>query len=166
MHKNGHSELTTSNVGLVISLENPWLAASPDDRVNDPQTSPPQGLVEYKNPSCARDMTINEACAKIKGFCIKKKTITNPDDTKLQQMYLDMNHDYFFQVQCQLYCDGKEWCDFVVRTQKDLYVERIYRNDSWWQNHLKKLETFYFNAVLPEIACPCIHSGGIREPKE
>ena len=118
MHKNGHSELTTSNVGLVISLENPWLAASPDDRVNDPQTSPPQGLVEYKNPSCARDMTINEAC---RASASRKK---QSQTTKIQQMYLDMNHDYFFQVQCQLYCDGKEWCDFVVRTQKSFEKTR------------------------------------------
>ena len=37
---------------------------------------------------------------------------------------LKRNHDYFFQVQCQMYCDNKEWCDFVVCTEKDIHIER------------------------------------------
>ena len=32
----GHPNLTISKAGLVVSLDNPWLAASPDDRVTDP----------------------------------------------------------------------------------------------------------------------------------
>lgn len=166
MHSSGHSGLSTSNVGLVVSTKNPWLAASPDDRIYDPQTSPPHGLAEYKNPSSARDMTIGEACTQVKGFCIKKETITNPEGKKITHKHLDTNHDYYYQVQCQLYCDEKQWCDFVVKTKNDLYVERIYRDEAWWQNQLQKLEDFYFNALLPEIACPRIHSGGIREPTD
>ena len=87
IHGSGHSGLSTSNVGLVISSENPWLAASPDDRVHD-QTSPPHELSEYKNPSSAKDMTIEEACTQIKGFYIKNKTITNPDGKKMKYKHL------------------------------------------------------------------------------
>lgn len=36
--------------GLVISNTHPWLAATPDGLVNDPQATPQQGLVEFKNP--------------------------------------------------------------------------------------------------------------------
>ena len=159
MHQSGHNGLSTSNVGLVISSENPWLAASPDDRVHDPQASLPHGLSEYKNPSAAKDMTIDEACEKIKGFCIKNNMNT-------KHKHLDTNHNYYYQIQCQLYCDKKQWCDFVVKTENDLYVERVYRNETWWSTQLKTLEDFYFNALLPEIACPRIHSGGIREPTD
>ena len=162
MNQSGHSGLSTSNVGLVISSENPWLAASPDDRVHDPQAAPPDGLSEYKNPSTAKDMTIDEACGHINGFCIKS-TI---DSTNTKHRHLDTNHDYYYQIQCQLYCDNKQWCDFVVKTKNDLYVERVYRNEAWWRDQLEKLERFYFNALLPEIACPRIHSGGIREPTD
>ena len=35
----GHPNLTISKAGLVVSLDNPWLAASPDDRVTDPDMS-------------------------------------------------------------------------------------------------------------------------------
>ena len=41
--------ITTSQSGLVISTENPWLAASPDGLVTDPTKNPPQGIVEFKN---------------------------------------------------------------------------------------------------------------------
>ena len=120
----------------------------------DPSSSSPDGLIELKNPSTAKDMTIKEACEKIKGFCIKLKQGHNA---------LDTNHDYFYQVQCQLYCTQTAWCDFVIRTNKELYIERIYRDDTWWQKQLLKLKIFYFQALLPELACPRYYSGDICE---
>ena len=155
MQQNGHPQLQVTTVGLVISEHSPWLATSPDGRVLDPSSSPPDGLIELKNPSTAKDMTIKEASEKIKGFCIKSNQGQNA---------LDTNHDYFYQVQCQLYCTQTAWCDFVIRTNKELYIERIYRNDTWWQKQLLKLKNFYFQALLPELACPRYYSGGIREP--
>ena len=38
--------------GLVISLEHPWLVASPDGLVYDPNFDSPQGLVELLKPIC------------------------------------------------------------------------------------------------------------------
>ncbi len=29
-------------------------------------------------------------------------------------------------VQCQMYCTDSSWCDFVIRTEKDLHIEIIY----------------------------------------
>ena len=49
-HSNGHPDLKTKNVGLIVSVETPWLAASPDGRVTDYTAHPPLGLVEFKNP--------------------------------------------------------------------------------------------------------------------
>ena len=162
MHTHGHTGLTVSTSGLHVSEESPWVAASPDGLVRDPACTPSEGLVELKNPSSVRDMTINEACNK-KGFCIKMKgNKGNGEQTK----QLDRNHDYYYQVQCQLYCTRRTWCDFVVRTRKDLYIERIYHDEQWWRTQLPKLETFFFKSLLPELACPRYHSGGIREPRK
>ena len=66
---------------------------------------------------------------------------------------LKLRHDYYYQVQCQLYCDKKDWYDFVVRTEKELHVERIYRNTGWWDEQIPKLRVFYFEALSPELAC-------------
>lgn len=76
---------------------------------------------------------------------------------------LKKRQDYFFQIQCQLYCEDKEWCDFVVRTEKELHIQRIFRERDWWQEQIPKLHSFYFKALLPELACPRHGRGGIRE---
>ena len=53
---NGHPGLTTKRCGLVVSKENPWLAASPDNKVLDPTTTPDIGLVEYKYPNTQQEI--------------------------------------------------------------------------------------------------------------
>ena len=63
--QNGHFGLETQQSGLVISCDNHWLAASPDDRVNDPSSVQSQSVAEYKNPFAAKDLTLEEACDKI-----------------------------------------------------------------------------------------------------
>ena len=77
---------------------------------------------------------------------------------------LKRRHDYYFQVQCQLYCEEREWCDFVVRTDKGIFIERITRDSKWWEEQVPKLKDFYFKSLLPELACPRYRQGGIREP--
>lgn len=77
---------------------------------------------------------------------------------------LKKRHDYYYQIQCQMFCCDLEWCDFVVRTNKALHVERIFRDQTWWNQQLPKLRNFYFSALLPELAYPRYGKGGIREP--
>ena len=114
----------------------------------------PLGLLEIKNPHSKREMTLSEACT-TSSFCLREEK----GEYKLKRQ-----HDYYHQVQCQLYCVKKAWCDFVVRTGKQIHVERIYRDTVWWSKQLPKLKTFYFDALLPELACPRFGKGTIREP--
>lgn len=152
----GNPTFKVFETSLVISTDNPWLAASPDNRVYDPKATPSDGLAEFKNPFSARNMKLSEACEK-KTFCLQKVT---QDSYKLKD-----NHDYYFQMQCQMYCDNKEWCDFVVNTEQDLHIERVCRNRQWWEKQLIKLKSFYFDSLLPELACPRYRKGGIRKPQ-
>ena len=48
--------LISQATGLIVSYHSPWLGASPDDRVLDPDSAIPGGLAEYKNPYIAREM--------------------------------------------------------------------------------------------------------------
>ena len=48
------------NSRLVVSVANPWLTASPDGLVYDPQADPPQELVEFKNPHSIRKETLKK----------------------------------------------------------------------------------------------------------
>ena len=150
-------EITTTQSGLVISKENPWLAASPDGLVTDPAENPPQGIVEFKNPYSVRDNTIQEATSSKKGFCLKL------DDTT-GEISLKTNHEYYYQVQCTMYCTQRQWCDIVIRA-KDIYIERVYFQKEFWIKVLPKLKEFYFTAILPELASP-LGSKAIREPTD
>lgn len=158
-HSHGHPGLITQATGLIVSPESPWLGASPDDRVTDPNSAISNGLAEYKNPYSARKFTIKEACEKLPNFCLEKSTL-DPESCCLKK-----RHDYHYQIQCQLYCDKREWCDIVVNTEV-IHVERIYFNKRWWYEQLNKLETFYFTCLLPELACLRYNNGGVREPTE
>ena len=60
-----------------------------------------------------------EAC-RSSSFCLKEE---KKED--IATYNLKKKHDYFYQVQCQMYCVNKECCDFVVQTEKDMHIERI-----------------------------------------
>lgn len=142
---------------MFISEHNNWLAATPDGIVHDPnEVSHPQGLVEIKNPFSAKDKTVEEAC-NTSTFCLQVDKRTNT-------LRLKQRHDYYFQAQCQMYCTNTQWCDFVVRTNKDIHIECLRRDSKWWGQQLSKLRKFYNSALLPELACPRFRYGGIREP--
>ena len=149
--------IATSQSGLVISTENPWLAASPDGLVTDPTENPPQGIVEFKNPYSVRNNTIYEATSSKKGFCLKV-------DDETGELSLKTNHEYFYQVQCTMYCTQRQWCDIVIRA-KDIYIERVYYQKEFWISIIPKLKEFYFTAILPELASP-LGSTAIREPTD
>ena len=152
--QHSHSNLKTVKTGLVVSLDYPWLAVSPDNKVHDPSATP-YGLDEYKNPYSAKQLTIPEACRQLKNFYL--------EETEKNTYQLKPKHDYYYQIQCQLYCTNTMWCDFVVHTEKNIDIERISRNKTWWDQQLPKLKAFYFDALLPELACPGHGKGGIRE---
>ena len=151
------SDLKVHTSGLVVSVTHPWLAASPDGLVTDPQEES-AGMVEYKNPYNARYMMIPEAVEKVKDFCLTR----NEDG----HLWLKQSHPYYYQVQATMFCTKRNWCDFVVNTTQDLYIERIRFNEQFWTKVMPKLKTFYFDALLPELACPRYDHGGIREPSE
>lgn len=155
----GHPGLKTERIGLVIPVGTPYVAASPDARVQDPRYSPLDGLAEFKNPYASRNLTIDEACVS------KTLKFLQKQERNGEVSYsLNKRHDYYFQVQCQMFCEEREWCDFVVRTEKDIFVERIPFDKKWWEEKLPKLKEFYFKHLLPELAHPRHEQGGIREP--
>ena len=154
---NNHPDLSVDDCGLFVSAENNWLAASPDGIVHDSsEIAHPLGTLEIKNPYSFRDNNLVEACSK-SSFCLEEDKIN-------KKFRLKQQHSYYFQVQCQIYCANTQWCDFVVRTNRDLHIERIYRDEEWWNGQLGKLEKFYFDALLPKLASPRFSCGGIREP--
>ena len=67
--------IQVNSSGLVVSRSHPWLAASPEELVLDPMEDTLEGVVEYKKPYNARNMTIPEAVEKVKDFVCHGKTM-------------------------------------------------------------------------------------------
>ena len=61
-------------------------------------------------------MTLDKAVSKVKSFCLSYS------DT--QELQLKDKHDYYYQMQCAMYCTNRKWRDFVVMT-KTIHIERI-----------------------------------------
>ena len=95
------------NCGLVVSETDPWLAAMPDGWVEDPQASPQQGLVEFKNPYSCRDLLLRDAIDCKKCSCLI---------TKEGRLSLKRSHEYYYQVQFAMHCTNTRWYDFFICT--------------------------------------------------
>ncbi|KAL3884912.1 hypothetical protein ACJMK2_025011 [Sinanodonta woodiana] len=46
---------------------------------------------------------------------------------------------------------GSEYCDFIVWTKSDIFIERIEPNTAFWNNVLSKANTFWQSALLPKL---------------
>ena len=102
------------------------LGASPDRVVDD------KLLVEVKCPYVARNREISSTTVPyLKG------------DT--DGIVLDENHAYYYQIQGQLYCAEREYCDLVIYTFKDIKVIRVARDNTFIGCMIEKLTEFYNN---------------------
>lgn len=135
-----HESLTVSDSGLHIDPRWPHLGASPDGIVDCKCCG--MGVCEIKCPYTFKDATISDAAGQ-KNCCLKKDE--NGD------IYIDKSHAYYYQVQAQIFICGVEYCDFVVWTQKDLFVQRILPDQEFWENVLCTASEFFNKCILLEI---------------
>ncbi len=128
--------LITEKCGLFLSKMMPYLAASPDRVVDE------DSILEIKCPYSSRNQMISPVTVPYLIQC--------GDD-----MTLDRNHNYYYQVQGQLFCAERRMCYFCVYTLCDCYVAIIHRDDEFIAHMLNTLQHFYANyfrnAVLDKI---------------
>jgi len=55
------------------------------------------------------------------------------------------------QVQCQLFVTGRMYCDFVVFTNNDIVIERLYPETDFWMENVEKSKLLFKRAILPEL---------------
>ena len=135
-----YKEVSGKNVsrcGTFVSCLLPYLAASPDGLVND------NLLIEVKCPFSARNQLITNTSVPY-----LYKEVDENSNTCLK---LDSNHDYYYQVQGQLFASNRSMCDFVVYTQKDIYVSRIVRDQIFIDKMIEKLTLFFNDYFKPAL---------------
>lgn len=76
-------------------------------------------------------------------------------DEKDGSIHLKKTHNYYYQVQGQMAVVDLRWCDFVVWTLDDIFVERINFDEAFWKNQCyPQLHSFYCGIMLPELIFP------------
>ena len=68
-------------------------------------------------------------------------------------------HQYYYQMQQQMLCTTRQWVDFVASDGSALFVQRVVFNKEFWSRNLPRLESFYYNVILLELAYPRVKSG-------
>jgi len=141
-----HEGLSIVDSGLVINSQWPFIAATPDGVINC--TCHGQGVLEIKCPYSHRYESVEEAASNDKKFCLK-------EDQGI--IKLDSTHAYYHQIQTQLFVCNVDYCDFCVctfPTQSEgsaLYIERVRRDATFWEDCVTKSKLFFTTCLLPEI---------------
>lgn len=125
--------------GLVINPKCPWLGCTPDRKVFDlgveEQGLSPFGLLEIK--------VVKEGATDFENVAY----LTKDNDSNV--LKLKRNHDYHYQVQCQLALTGLEWCDFFSYiNDTTFFCERIMFDPIFFQTAKDRVDYFFFTYFL------------------
>ena len=141
--------VTVEKCGLFISLERGYLAASPDGIVT--RADGEKGLLEVKALPSWTDVSVLDAYKDRKYPA--RMTVVN--DANQRAPRLKTTHQYYHQVQLQLYCCSHfaKFVDFIILhvNRSEMHAETIYPDLEWQATKLPKLEAFYKEKIIPEL---------------
>lgn len=133
-------QMEVQKCGIFIDKIFYFLGASPDGLIGE------DGIVEIKCPHKASSSTVLEA--------IKNKTIKFLENDK-GKIKLKRRDNYYFQIQGQLKITNRKYCYFIVWTPTELIVEKIVRDEKFWQDYMEsQLTEFFYKCLLPELVNP------------
>ena len=135
--KTVHENFEFRSSGLVIHPDHPFIGATPDGVVSCDCCG--EGCVEIKCPYCHRHKKLGEHGG---NSCLEKVG---------DRLQLKKTHEYYYQVQCQIFVCKKDFCDFVVWTEVDYHYERIEPDVEFWSEALEHARVIFMTAVLPEL---------------
>ncbi len=113
-----HSEVPVEETGFHIHPEHEWLGASPDGLLGD------NGLIEIKCPYGQRDK--------------EKPTFKT----------LEEQAHYKAQVQIELFCTGRDFCEFYQWAPNGDSIETEKASEQWIFENLPKLQAFYESYLI------------------
>lgn len=135
-----HEQFQLRPSGLWVSCEVPYLAGSPDGLVECRCCG--SGVAEVKCPYRLRDSTADE-------FLADRNSCMSVDDDGVA--FLKRDHQYYFQIQAQMFVCGVQYCDFVVHTNSFTMIERVMYDSAFILERLPKVRLFMNKAVLPQL---------------
>lgn len=139
--KPSHIDFNIQETGICLNKTWLFMGASPDSKIECACCG--KGVVEVKCPYTLKDKTILEKCETDTNFCL---TMVGDKFT------LKKTHQYYYQVQAQIFLCNVSYCDFVLYSPHEAtFMERILPDDAFWVTNVEKAEQFFSRCVLPEM---------------
>ncbi|XP_038062887.1 uncharacterized protein LOC119733373 [Patiria miniata] len=135
--KSEHIHVNVSDCGLFIHPDFPHLGATPDGIVECECCG--IGVCEVKCPYTCKNNTISSGVVK----CLQR--------AESGDLCIDKRHPYYYQIQCQIFLTEAKYCDFIVWTNKDLHIERVYPDIPFWNDVVVKATSLFKKVLLPEL---------------
>jgi len=145
MMKNHHSSFILSSSGLVVNPVYPHLGASPDGLSSCSCCG--KGVVEVK---CTFKYADCHPCEVDSDFYLSKHNGKDSNGVFCANS-LDKNSCYYYQIQGQIVLCDVSYCDFVCWTTKGIHIERVSRDDTFFNVIKNKLDKYFVQIVLPEL---------------
>jgi len=149
-HYKKRNMLTVTQTGLYICQQYPFIAATPDGIIHcscpaDSQCTAKgkKGCLEVKNPFTSDKIA---DWAEKPSSCLT----VNKDGT----LKLKNTHQYYAQVQCQMFVTNTDYADFVVRTKAkngNIRIERIRLDKQFTDTMITKCVIVFKKLLLPEL---------------
>uniref|UniRef100_A0A1X7US45 PHD-type domain-containing protein n=1 Tax=Amphimedon queenslandica TaxID=400682 RepID=A0A1X7US45_AMPQE len=134
-----HIDLIVKANGLFIDLCHPYIGASPNGIVSCSCCG--KGVPEVKCPHSVKKSFPEDSKH---SFCMEKGSDGN--------WTLKREHSYYYQVQTQMHACNLEYCDFIVWSESDgKLIDRVYRDNDFFDNIINDLQHLFVNGVLPEV---------------
>lgn len=134
---------TTYPCGLVVDATASYLCCSPDALVIENQNDHiSYGILECKCVYSESDATWNDLICVCENFCLEQ----HGNGHRLRR-----DHPYFYQMIVQLNILDLTWIDICILKGKRYLHRTLNKRSRSWCNIKKKLTTFYFTFLLPEI---------------
>lgn len=124
---------TVAKSGIVVSKQKPYLACSPDGLVHDDL------LVEVKCPYSARNQLISSNSVP---YLLKDAN---------GAYCLQVGHDYFYQIQGQMFVTQRHRCHLVVYTLVDCCIVEVKYDRDFIEAMLGKLDVFFEKHFRPAL---------------
>ena len=142
--KNTHVNFKVIKCGLFINQEHPWMHATPDFLCSCDCCG--EGCGEIKCPLCLENCEFDSYVLK-PSSCLEKNSAG--------EFILPNTHEYYYQVQQQLFTTKLNYNYFVVCAvnsyELKLVSQRILPDKDHWSKVFPKLQKFWRVCVLPEV---------------
>ena len=133
-----HAHMKVFTSGFCISNEKSFIGASPDAKIECECCG--VGVLEVKCPYKLKDKKIIDIDANYES--LKKKE---------GELHLKRDHDHYYQIQTQIYACSTSFAFYVVWSPKDIFIEKIARDDEFINRIIGISTTFFNRVILPEL---------------